>query len=313
MVNVYLHMGTDAHGFFAGKSLVVFGAGYVGAALARAAAARGARVWALTRNADKAAALAADGISTVVADLAASDWHGLLPVEAEFVVNCVSSGGGGVEGYRRSYVEGLNSILAWGGAARRPGTLVYTGSTSVYPQDGGVRVDETAPTGVGEGTAAILLEAERRARAWPGRSFVLRLAGIYGPGRHHLLNALRAGAAEVAGVGDHRLNLIHRDDIVAAILAVLAAPAALAGGIFNVADDGTAAKAEVAAWLSARLGRPAPAFTGSPAGGRRRVTPDRVIANDRLKAVLGWRPQFPSYREGYAAILADGGAGNSGH
>ncbi len=308
-------MGTDAHGFFAGKSLVVFGAGYVGAALARAAAARGARVWALTRNADKAAALTADGISTVVADLAASDWHGRMPVETDFVVNCVSSGGGGVEGYRRSYVDGLRSILAWGAAARRRGTLVYTGSTSVYPQDGGMRVGEDAPTGAGEGTAAILLEAEGLARTWPGRSFVLRLAGIYGPGRHHLLDALRAGAGEVAGVGGYRLNLVHRDDIVAAILSVLAAPSEVAGGVFNVADDGAAPKGEVAAWLAARLGRPAPTFTGLPAGGRRRVTPDRVIANDRLKAVLGWRPRYPTYREGYEAIL--GGEGerrdNSGH
>lgn len=308
-------MGTDAHGFFAGKSLVVFGAGYVGAALARTAAGHGARVWALTRNADKAAALAAAGIGTVVADLADHAWHGRMPVEADFVVNCVSSGGGGVEGYRRSYVDGLRSILAWGAAARRPGTLVYTGSTSVYPQDGGMRVDEAAPTGAGEGAAAILLEAEGLARTWPGRSFVLRLAGIYGPGRHHLLDALREGAGDLPGVGGYRLNLIHRDDIVSAIAGALAAPAEVAGGVFNVADDGAAPKGEVAAWLAARLGRPAPTFTGLPAGGRRRVTPDRVIANDRLKAVLGWRPRYPTYREGYEAIL--GGEGerpaNSGH
>jgi len=296
-------MSTDAHGFFDGKSLVVFGAGYVGSALARAAAAKGARVWALTRNAAKAAALAADGIETVVADLASSDWHARLPPEAPYVVNCVSSGGGGPEGYRRSYVDGLRSILSWAGGGRTHGTLVYTGSTSVYPQDGGVRVGEAASTGPAEGTAAVLLEAEALARTWPGRAIILRLAGIYGPGRHHLLDQLRSRSGALPGVGDYRLNLIHRDDIVEAIVRALTAPAAVEGGIFNVADEGAASKAEIVAWLASRLALEMPGFSGLPASGRRRVTPDRIIANDRLKSVLGWRPQYPTYREGYEAIL----------
>jgi nucleoside-diphosphate-sugar epimerase len=300
-------MSRDAHGFFEGKSLVVFGAGYVGAAFAREAASRGARVWALTRNHAKAAALAADGIATVVADLAGSDWHARVPVEVDGVVNCVSSGGGGTAGYRHSYVDGLRSILAWGAGAREPGTLVYTGSTSVYPQDGGVRVDEQAPTEPAEGAAEILLEAEALARTWPGRSFVLRLAGIYGPGRHHLLDALRNGAGALPGAGNYRLNLVHRDDIVAALVCALTAPPEVTGGIFNVADDGAALKAEIAAWLASNLGVGAPTFTGAAAPGRRRITPDRVIANDRLKAVLGWRPRYSTYREGYAELLRTDG------
>ncbi len=307
-------MSRDAHGFFEGKSLVVFGAGYVGAALAREAAGRGARVWALTRNREKARALAADGIETVIADLAGSDWHARLPANAEWVVNCVSSGGGGTAGYRHSYVDGLRSILAWGAGAREPGTLVYTGSTSVYPQDGGVRVDEQASTEPAEGAAEILLEAESLARTWPGRSFVLRLAGIYGPGRHHLLDALRKGAGALPGQGDYRLNLVHRDDIVGALVSVLTAPPEVKGGIFNVADDGAAPKAEIAAWLASQIGVEAPGFTGVAALGRRRITPDRVIANDRLKAVFGWRPRFPTYREGYAKLLgADADGRYSGH
>jgi nucleoside-diphosphate-sugar epimerase len=73
--------------------------------------------------------------------------------------------------------------------------------------------------------------------------------------------------------------------------------------VFNVADDGAASKAEVAAFVAKKLGLPAPRFTGEPAQGRRRITPDRVIANDKLKRVLGWQPVYPSYREGYAALL----------
>lgn len=285
--------------------LVVFGAGYVGGLVARQAVGRGLRVAALTRNADKARMLAAHGVETIVDDLAADTWHGRLPDGAGHVLDAVSSGGGGPEAYRRSYVEGMQSILSWARKTRVRGSIVYTGSTSVYPQDGGVWVDERAPVDATRAAGSPLLDAEDLllGAELPARRIVLRLAGIYGPGRHYLLDQLRDGPGEVAGRGDHRLNLAHRDDIAAAIRAAFDAPAAVPGGIFNVADDGAAPKAEVVAYLAARLGVPAPCFTGEPAHGRRRVTPDRVIANEKIKRELGWRPKFPTYREGYAAIL----------
>ncbi len=89
-----------------GRRLVVFGAGYVGSAVAIAARGRGLAVSALTRNVDKAAALTAAGVRTVVADLATTDWHAQIAPDTEFILNCVSSGGGGPEGYRKSYVDG---------------------------------------------------------------------------------------------------------------------------------------------------------------------------------------------------------------
>ncbi len=259
---------------------------------------------ALTRNADKARHLVTSGAATVIADLADDSWHAhpSLAAGADFALNCVSSGGGGLAGYRHSYLEGMRSIRTW--AERAPVVaMVYNSITSVYPQDGGVRVDESAPTeGAGE-AGKVLLEAEACLLAGANRGFVLRLAGIYGPGRHHLLDQLREGDGPVAGRGDHSLNLIHRDDIAAAVWAALGAPAGVPGGIFNVADDGAAPKAEVIAWLAARLGRPVPSFTGEPAQGRRKVTPDRIIANDKLKRTLGWSPRYPTFREGYAALL----------
>lgn len=283
--------------------LVVFGAGYVGRAVARRALARGWRVTALTRNADKARALGETGASVIVDDLASGSWHARLPGGADFVLNCVSSGGGGAEAYRHSYVGGMGSIVTWAERVR-VGTLAYTSSTSVYPQDGGVGVTEEASVEASRAAGNPLVEAEDALLAWRGgRRFILRLAGIYGPERHYLLDQLREGRGEIAGVGEFRLNLIYLDDIVTAIEAVFAAPVAAGDGVFNVADDGAAPKAEVAGWLAAKLGIPSPRFTGEPAQGRRRVTPDRVIANEKLKRVLGWSPRFPSYREGYAAIL----------
>lgn len=307
-------MSTDAHGNLSGEHLVVFGCGYVGSELARQAVAQGMGVTALTRNPETAAGLSAAGVEAVVAELASDEWHARIPGGASFVLNCVSSGDGGVDGYRRSYVEGMHSILAWarGGPV---GTLVYTGSTSVYPQGGGAVVDETAPTEGASETARVLLEAEALLNAGEAvgaaaaltagcrRRFVLRLAGIYGPGRHHLLDQLRGGAGEIPGRGDQRLNLIHRDDAVAAIWAVFTAPPAVTGEIFNVADDRPGTRDEIVTWLAAKIGVPAPRCTGESGSGRRAVSPDRIISNEKLKARLGWRPVFPSFREGYAHIL----------
>ena len=292
-----------------GKRLVIFGCGYVGSALARAAVAAGASVEALTRNPEKAAVLRAAGLArVVVADLAADVWHGQIAGAADFVVNCVSSGG--PDAYRQSYVGGMQSVLAWAAKGAAPvGTLVYTSSTSVYPQGGGMVVDETAPAEGATPNGSIIRESEMLLQHAPEsavrRHFILRLAGIYGPGRHHLLDQLRAGAGPLGGGGAHRLNLAHRDDIVTAILACLGAPAGLKNDIFNVADSAPALRAEVVGWLAGRLGRPAPGFDGSATTRRGGAPmPDRIISNARIQKVLGWRPQYPDYRAGYEKLLS---------
>jgi len=290
---------------FAGKRLVIFGCGYVGRATAQWALAQGLRVTALTRNPETARGLTLLGVNAVIADLATEEWHARVEGAPDFALNCVSSGGGGIEGYRRSYVDGMASIAAWARTHGAVGTMVYTGSTSVYPQDGGAVVDETSQVGSDAERPQLLLQAEATlsgaSDSWR-RWFILRLAGIYGPERHMLLEQVRSGT--VAGKGEHHLNLIHRDDAVAAIAAGFAARTNIASQVLNVADDGAARKREVVEWLAAALGVPAPAFSGEPASGRRVVTPDRVIANTRCKAVFGWSPKFSTFRDGYASLLS---------
>jgi nucleoside-diphosphate-sugar epimerase len=139
-----------------------------------------------------------------------------------------------------------------------------------------------------------------------GRWFVLRLAGIYGPGRHHLLNALRAGTTRFTGAPEIHQNLAHRDDIVSAALACLAAPASVRNEIFNVSDDTPPTRAELLGWLAAELKLPAPEFEGPAANQRRggEPSPDRRIRAEKVCRMLGWQPSYPDYRAGYRAILA---------
>jgi nucleoside-diphosphate-sugar epimerase len=225
------------------------------------------------------------------------------------VVNCVSSGGGPT-GYQQSYVEGMRSIVQWAERGPRPvGTMLYTSSTSVYPQGDGQVVDETLPAEGGTPNGRIIRESEKiLAAVSPGvcrRWFVLRLAGIYGPTRHHLLDQLRTGAMTLGGSGDYHLNLVHRDDIIAAIRAALTAPATVASTIFNVADTAPARRGEVVRWLAEQVGRPMPTFDGS-AGVRRggEPMPDRIISSQKIQHSLGWRPRHADYRSGYGQILA---------
>jgi nucleoside-diphosphate-sugar epimerase len=291
-----------------GKRLVIFGCGYVGSALARAAVAAGARVEALTRNPDKAAALRTQGLANVVvADLSAGDWHTQIASGADYAVNCVSSGGPDTS--RQSYVGGMQSILSWAAGGAPVGTMVYTSSTSVYPQGGGAQVDETAEAPGATPNGVIIRESERMLESAPAaairRYFILRLAGIYGPGRHHLLDQLRTGATSLNGSGAHRLNLAHRDDIVAAILACLTAPASVGREIFHVVDSAPALREEVVRWLAGKLGRPMPAFDGGATARRGGAPmPDRVILNEKIQRMLGWRPQYPDYRAGYGNLLS---------
>lgn len=292
------------------KSVMIFGCGYVGTALAATLLRAGVCVGALTRNPATAARLREMGVSEVVeAELASDAWHARLTLPYVAVVNCVSSAGGGVAGYRRSYLEGQRSILNWA-KGRDIESFLYTSSTSVYPQDGGLSVDETADTSGAPETGQVLLESERLladAAALFERWYVLRLAGIYGPGRHYLLDLLKAGGGPIPGRGDYTLNMIHRDDVVAAICAALSSDCRGRSGVYNIVDDQPDNKAVVLNWLSAELGLVAPRFDPehiSPRlqrrGGR---MPDRKILNHNAKAELGWEPLYPSFRQGYRAIL----------
>jgi len=290
------------------ESVFIFGCGYVGTALAEYLIEQGVRVGALTRNREKAARLRELGVAEVIeAELDSSTWHAQVRGQYEAVVNCVSSAGGGLDGYRKSYVDGQCSILEWA-KSQTIRTYVYTSSTSVYPQDGGVTVDESADTSAAPPTGQVLLRSEAMLAdaEQMDRWFVLRLAGIYGQGRHFLLNQLREANGEIPGSGEYAMNMIHLEDIVSAISAALSGEAA--SGIYNIVDDAPVTKSEVLTWLAEGMGLPVPAFNPDKVserlkrrGGR---MPHRYVSNAKARAQLGWQPKYPSYRDGYAGWLS---------
>ena len=285
--------------------IAVLGCGYVGAAFARQAKAAGHDVLGVVRSIDSRDRLRAEGLAAEAFDLFAGDWAA-LPAAFDVVVYAASTGGGGPEAYALAYDTGVRRALAWAqavGATR----FLFTSSTGVYRQDDGSVVDEDSPVG-GAPTADAILSGER-AVLESGLPYprVLRFGGLYGPGRHHLLDQLRRGERVIGGRVDHRINYLHRDDAASALLQ--AATVGRTGPrVYNVVDGRPVTKQALALWLAERLGQGAPTFDpAAPAGPRMakggRTQPDRIVAAERIRRELGWTPAFADIFGGLVPFL----------
>ncbi len=303
--------------------MIILGCGYIGTALAKAALAVGENVGVLTRSEGRAADLRAMGFGEVVAaDIVSDNWHAAFNPAGEAVVFCVAPSKAGEDGYQHSFIEGAKSIVRWldqsAASGRVPAReLVFTSSTSVYPQTDGSWVDEATLVDAARLGAAgrVLREAEEilltLSPRLVRRVWVLRLAGLYGPQRHYLLDALRGGETTFPGDGANWVNLLHRDDAVGAMQACLAAPVEITGGIFNVTDDEPVRKCDLLAWLAGRVGRDPAGLKFDAAGSARSIhrrnaagqTPNRRVANARIRQAIGWQCRAGSFREGYAKLL----------
>jgi nucleoside-diphosphate-sugar epimerase len=290
---------------------LILGCGYVGIPLGAALVSQGHQVTGIRRSATAAAELRAAGIQPERADVSDPATLAALSPEYDWVVFCAAASGGTAEDYRRTYLEGLRHVLNWL-AARPPRRLVYTSSTGVYAQNDGSVVTEDSPTRALTPTTEVLLATEQvlqaaaRERGFP--AVILRLSGIYGPGRGYWLRQFLAGEARLEGDGTRVLNMIHRDDVVSALLAALAR--GQPGRIYNVTDDEPVTQRDLFAWLAHTLNRPMPPQAPPEAGAqRRRGLTSKRVSNARLRAELGWTPRYPTFREGFLAELRAGQAG----
>ncbi len=285
--------------------VLIVGCGYVGMALGAALARLGHSVTGVRRSPAAAGLMRAAGIEPVIADVSSPNGLAGLSGEFDHVVHCVAASGGGVEDYRCTYYEGTRCLLERF-VSRPPQRWVYTSSTGVYGQTDGSTVTEDSPTPVTTPTAQVLLETEQLllevARECGFPAIILRLSGIYGPGRGYWLKQYLSGEARLEGTGERVLNMIHRDDVVNAILSAL--ERGQPGRIYNVTDDEPVTQREMFQWLAAFLNRPLPPTAPvEAAGARRRGLTSKRISNQRLRVELGCRLRYPTFREGFAAEL----------
>jgi len=285
--------------------VLIVGCGYIGLPLGTELVKQGHDVYGVRRSAGAADDLSVAGIKPLVADITSRDALARLPGPFDAVVNCVSSTRGGLEEYRRVYLEGTRNLIEWL-SATRPKKFVYTSSTSVYGQADGSLVKESSPTAPGSETSKVLVETEKlllaavAERQFP--AVILRVAGIYGPGRGHLFLQYLRNEAKIAGKGERLINMIHRDDLVAILIAAL--KSGRAGEIYNAVDDEPVAQIHFFRWLSETLGKWMPPFTPEVENGdRKRGLTNKRVSNRKLKMELGYQFKYPTFRQGYTAEI----------
>ncbi len=282
------------------------GCGYVGLPLGGELLAKaGHEVFGVNRTLEKATALRALGIQPLAADISRRADLDALPGHFDWVVNSVSSNKGGLEDYQRIYLDGTQHLVEWLAAAP-PRKYVHVGSTSVYSQTDGSLVKETSPAQPTTEMGLVLAETEQSLlRAFRDRKFpavLLRLAGIYGPGRGRLFLQYLKDETRIPGTGLRLLNMIHRDDAVAAIASAL--KNGRPGEIYNVVDDEPVPQIHFFRWLSETLGKNMPPFTDDKvAGGRKRTLTHKKVSNRRLRMELGCPLRYPTFRQGYTAEI----------
>ena len=274
------------------ERVLLAGCGDLGLRVAQRLLARGDEVWALRRQPP---ARAGDGIHWLRADLTRPESLAGLPRSFTRLVYLPTPDRRDAVACQAIFVDGLRHLLAAVGGTALLRVLLVS-SSSVYGEHGGDWVDENTPVAPPGANGAALLGAERWLAAQPVRSVVLRLAGLYGPGRGQLFERLRAGTARVPRDTPHWCNRIHADDAAAAIawLLALADPEACYLGV----DDTPLPLHALYDHLAQLLGAPPPAAGPPPPGiGSKR------LRNARLRA-SGFEPCWPDARTGYAALLA---------
>jgi len=271
--------------------ILIIGCGYIGLPLGQALAGLGHDVHGIRRS-----KFSAEGITTHALNITQHGALDVLPNNFDWVINTVSSSRGDLEAHRAVFVDGTRHLLDW--LCESSTHLLFTSSTSVYGQLDGSWVDERSATDPSSSTGGHLCEAEEMLLAAPQPSTLLRVAGIYGPERGFLFRQFVKDEAVLSDGGNRWLNMIHRNDMIGAIMIALK----LEPGIYNAADDEPVTQHTFLKWLANQLGKPMP-----PEGAtspRKRAVTDKRVRNAKLKAA-GWVLRFPTFREGYKALIRE--------
>lgn len=229
-----------------------------------------------------------------------------VPADVEIVVVAIAAKQATEADYRAAYVDDLRNVLD---ALERDGVpprrVLFVSSTAVYGNADGGLVDERTPAEPSSFSGRIILEAEQllqsRLKGKGTSGVALRLGGIYGPGRTRLIDQVTGGTAVLPNEPRHT-NRIHRDDAAAAIVHLTTMPNEPESEYLGV-DDEPAELGDVLRFLANELGCPTPPVGSVPVarGG------DKRCSNARLRS-SGFGFEYPSFREGYRAVLSGKGA-----
>jgi nucleoside-diphosphate-sugar epimerase len=261
-------------------TLVIVGAGDVGGRLARLRAGRTVDVIAARRRDVDVG----EGVRSLQVDVVTGAGIARLPRRPDALVFCVAPDQRDEAAYRSLFVDGVRRLLDRIEMTR----LLMVSSTAVYAEDAGEWVDEATPARPPAFNGRVLLEAESELATHP-QACVLRLSGLYGPGREAMMRRARSAIA-----GQPRWsNRVHVDDAASALSLLLDLQPLQR--LYLGSDDMPVLESELLAWLRESEGLPAVAPETGPMTGRR-------VSNARLREA-GWMVRHPDFRSGYGALL----------
>lgn len=280
---------------------LIIGCGYLGYRVAQQWQHQGDQVTVLTRSTKRAEQLSRVGLHPLVGDLTHPESLPPFP-SCDTVLHAVGYDRSSGKSIQEVYVDGLSSLLDRLPAST--GKVIYVSSTGVYAQDDGGWVDEDSPCHPRRPGGIACLAAETLLAQHPrgtDRS-ILRLAGIYGPGRVPRQAAIQAGDL-LPAPPDGYLNLIHVEDAVQVILAI--ASGKDVPSLLLVSDGTPVLRRHYLEFISRLLEAPTPRFSPVDPDSHvaQRAAANKRICNRRLMQSLEISLQFPSFREGLHQLL----------
>jgi len=269
--------------------VLIAGCGDVGNVLATALLQDGHIVYGLKRN----TATLPDGVRPIGADLLNPATLTDLPADIDSLVFMPTPASRDPAAYEAIFIQGWRNL--WTALKQAPARVLLVSSTAVFGEDqGGIVDEETKPDPTGF-NGKVLLEMEQLAGRCSENLVVVRISGIYGPGRERLIRLATSKGLEVQRTPSYFTNRIHRDDAAAALkhLLELDSPKTL----YLATDDQPAPKYEVVEWLANIQGSASPKGLVDETASR-----GKRVSNWRLRD-SGFNLSYPDYRTGYAAVL----------
>lgn len=272
--------------------VLIVGCGDLGAAIAKQLHASGIKTIGLRRSLEAIA-----GVEMVRADVTKADsLAALASLKPQIIIYCVAASGQSDEAYQSAYVHGLRNVLATQAANDKLRHVFFVSSTRVYGQNTDLLIDESVKAQPADFGGEHLLEAEQLLHSLRCGVTVLRLSGIYGPGRLRMIKLAESPSAwPEQNVWSNR---IHRDDAAAFIVSLvkLVITGAPLKSCYIVTDSQPVTQHEVLSWLAMQMGMAVPESMPPAESGKR-------LSNREMLAT-GFKLKYPDYQSGYATLLA---------
>jgi nucleoside-diphosphate-sugar epimerase len=275
-------------------NVLIMGCGYIGTHLGMLLARNGHSVWGAKRKVESLPP-EIHPVTVDVMHLTDAD----LPEALDYIFYMVSPDAYSDEAYRTAYEHGVRNLLfALQKAHQKPTRIIMVSSTGVYGQQTGEWVDETSPTEPMDFAGFRVLMGEETFLDSIFTVSVVRLGGIYGPGRENLIQRVRTGEAKCSTLSPYT-NRIHLADAVGVLSHVMNLQEP--DNIYLGVDSHACSRNDVIQWLAKQLGVKVE-WSDEPDRITHRPMSNKKCKNTRI-VMAGYDFIYPSFKEGYGALI----------